>query len=187
MTERHAVLWRRLDEPGHDACRIEQMKGGWLIAGAAAFRHGSAPAWVAYRLRCDAGWRTLGSEAEGFVGRPIRFQVSRTDGRWLIDGALQPAFDGLEDVDLGFTPATNVLPIRRMKLAVGEQAPVEAVWFDVEDGCFKRLPQHYARLTADNYRYRSPQHGYEAVLRVDPFGCVIDYPRLWIAETDPSD
>ncbi len=182
VARQQALLWRRLDGLGHDACRIEQADDGWLIAGAAAFRHGGSPAWVRYQVRCDSGWRTMGCEAEGFAGRPIRFQVARSDGRWRIDGGPEPAFDGIEDVDLGFTPATNLLPIRRLGLAVGAGASVEAIWFDVEDNCFKVLPQEYRRLAENRYRYRSPRHDYEAVLRVDSFGCIVDYPDLWTTE-----
>ncbi len=182
MSVRHAVLWRRVDEPGHDACRIEQHGDGWLIEGAAVFRHGGAPAWVRYQVRCDAGWRTTTCVAEGFLGETLRITVSQTGGRWLIDGTPEAAFDGIEDVDLGFTPATNLLAIRRLALDVGAQASVDAVWFDVDERCFKVLPQQYQRISADRYRYRSPEHGYEAVLSVDPFGCVVDYPGLWVSE-----
>ncbi len=179
---RHAVLWRRVDEPGHDACRIEQHEDGWRIAGAAVFRHQGVPAWMRYSVDCDAFWRTLRCEAEGFAGQPIAFEVAKTAGRWLIDGRPEPGFDGIEDIDLGFTPATNLLAIRRLALEPGAQASVDAVWFDPEERRFKLLPQEYACLSARGYRYRSPLHDFEAILEVDPFGCVTDYPGLWIAE-----
>ncbi len=135
-----------------------------------------------YSVDCDPLWRTLRCKAEGFAGQPIAFEAANSAGLWLIDGQPEPAFDGIEDVDLGFTPATNLLAIRRLALEPGDQASVDAVWFDPEDCRFKLLPQQYARLSASSYRYRSPSHGYEAILEVDPFGCVTDYPGLWIAE-----
>src|SRR5207244_2474062 len=33
-----AILWRRLDTPGHDACRLERSDAGWELDGTAVFR-----------------------------------------------------------------------------------------------------------------------------------------------------
>jgi hypothetical protein len=38
------------------------------------------------------------------------------------------AGEGCLDIDLGFSPSTNLLPIRRLTLAVGEAATVRAAW-----------------------------------------------------------
>ena len=40
-----------------------------------------------------------------------------------------PAVSGCIDVALGFTPATNLLSIRRLALAVGARAEVTVAWF----------------------------------------------------------
>ena len=50
-----SVLWRRLDAPGHDACRLERSAAGWTLEGAAVFGDG-APARLSYRLDCDDAW-----------------------------------------------------------------------------------------------------------------------------------
>ena len=33
------ILWRRLDTPGHDVCRLEHDGESWQLDGAAVFRH----------------------------------------------------------------------------------------------------------------------------------------------------
>ena len=43
-------------------------------------------------------------------------------------GADSRAVDGCRDIDLNFSPSTNVLPIRRLSLDVGDQAAVRAAW-----------------------------------------------------------
>ena len=52
--ETDTVLWRRLETPGHDACRLIQRNGTWRLEGVAAFLHEGAPACVAYELECFA-------------------------------------------------------------------------------------------------------------------------------------
>ena len=39
-----AVLWRRLDTPGHDACRLVRNDAGWQLEGTAVFREDGAMA-----------------------------------------------------------------------------------------------------------------------------------------------
>jgi Putative glycolipid-binding len=41
-----------------------------------------------------------------------------------------PEFRDCVDVDLGFTPATNTLPIRRLGLEVGEAAGLAVAWLN---------------------------------------------------------
>lgn len=53
------ILWRRLDRPGHDACRLIHQASGWRLEGSAAFLHeNGAVASVAYEVECDREWRT---------------------------------------------------------------------------------------------------------------------------------
>ncbi|HEU4629462.1 MAG TPA: putative glycolipid-binding domain-containing protein, partial [Gemmatimonadaceae bacterium] len=69
MGERvRTMLWRRLDVPGHDACRLERAAGGWRLDGAATFRHDDGPACLAYRVTCDEGWRSREGVVHGWLG-----------------------------------------------------------------------------------------------------------------------
>ena len=78
------ICWRRLDVPGHDACRLEQVDDGWCLDGAAVFRQEHEPVRLAYRLVCDAGWRTREGIVSGWIGeRDCEFRITRTvDGLW---------------------------------------------------------------------------------------------------------
>lgn len=95
--------------------------------------------------------------------------------------AVDAALNGLPDIDLAFTPASNTNAIRRLSLSDGETADSAAVWLDTADWTIKPLPQTYRRMHAGAYHYTSPLHGYSAVLTVEGFGIVTDYPGLWAA------
>ena len=183
MTAAH-ILWRRLDAPGHDACRLTASPdGGWLLAGAAAFRHEGAPAHLIYRLACDAGWRTREGIVDGWLGdQRIGHAVQRTADGWNLDGVTVRGLDACVDLDLGFTPSTNALQLRRIALDVGQAAEVPVAWLDVAAGTLSLLQQRYERRSRTEYWYEAPRFDYSAMLVVDASGFPRVYPDLWEAE-----
>jgi hypothetical protein len=179
-----SVLWRRLDVPGHDACRLVEMDGGWFIDGATTFRHERVAATLTYRVVCDAKWRSREGWVRGWVGpRAVDLLVERTrDGTWTLNGAVVPDLDGCVDLDFGFTPATNLLQVRRIALEIGEAADVPVAWLDVTASTLQMLQQRYLRKTAAVYWYEAPRFGYAASLEVSPVGFARRYPGLWEVE-----
>src|SRR5262245_54777832 len=125
-----SVLWRRLDQPGHDSCRIESRADGWRLRGSAVLAQDGRPARLDYTVDCDAGWRTRSCRVTGWLGaETIDVELSvGADGGWTMNGVDRPEVTGCVDVDLGFSPATNTLPIRRLGLAVGEAQDVRSAW-----------------------------------------------------------
>lgn len=175
------ILWRRLDADGHDACRLVQGDDGWRLEGAAAFRHEGTPACLAYEVACDAEWRTRQGVVRGWAGaRPLNLRITRTpDGIWALNGEVVPHLDECVDLDLGFTPATNLFQLRRLALQVGEAADVPAAWLDVPGGTLDTLHQRYERRAAELYWYEAPRFDYSALLHVSAVGFVEKYPNLW--------
>jgi hypothetical protein len=83
------------------------------------------------------------------------------------------------DIDLGFSPLTNTLPIRRLNLEIGASAPVRAAWVPVPGFDLLPLEQVYRRLDVSRYRYESGGGRFVADLDVDEEGLVLEYPRFW--------
>ncbi len=90
---------------------------------------------------------------------------------------------GCIDIDLGFSPSTNLLPIRRLSLAVGAEAEVKAAWLPFPSLVFEALPQVYRREGERAYRYASAGGTFMRVLEVNAVGFVTRYPGLWQAES----
>ena len=89
--------------------------------------------------------------------------------------------EGCVDVDLNFSPSTNLLPIRRLGLAVGEEADVRAAWLRFPSFSLELLDQRYRRTGDLAYHYESGGGSFRADLRVDAVGFVTDY-AVWRAE-----
>ena len=178
------MRWRRLDGVGSDECRLTATPEGWRLAGVAEFVHRGEPATVRYVAECDAGWRTTRGEVTGRAG-PQRLALSiqrDASGAWTVNGRPAPELSGLVDLDIGFTPATNLFPLRRLALGIGRSADAEAAWLDDETWTLTRLPQRYERRDDSHYWYVAPTTGYAGMLTVGADGFVRDYPGLWAAE-----
>jgi hypothetical protein len=89
------------------------------------------------------------------------------------------ALHGLTDVDLGFSPVTNTLPIRRLDPAIGESVAVTAAWVRFPELTIEPLPQRYTRLAERRYRYESAGGAFVAEIEVDDLGLVTTYEGGW--------
>lgn len=179
------MFWRRLDAPGHDACRLVTDRDGHELSGTAIFHERGAVARLDYTVVCDAAWRTRAGRVRGWLGaRELDVRIERSNrGVWKLDGRVVRGLDACFDLDFGFTPATNVLQLRRVGLRVGERAEVPVAWFDVASRGLELVSQLYTRRASRTYAYESPRFDYSALLHVDAAGFVTSYPRLWRAET----
>jgi hypothetical protein len=184
MAAASSMLWRRLDVPGHDACRLEGAHDGWRLEGAAVFRGKEGPTYLAYSVQCGALWRTVSGQIHGFVGeRAVEAVIARRGSAWALNGALVPGLDHLLDLDLSFTPATNLLQLRRVSIAPQESIPLAVAWFDADAETLTELPQIYERRGSNAFWYRAPSVDYEGLLELAPNGFIRNYPKLWVAET----
>ncbi|WP_265518675.1 putative glycolipid-binding domain-containing protein [Nitratireductor luteus] len=178
------AIWRRLDTPGHDAARLVRSGAGYLLAGTAVFLHPKGPACIRYRVHVDHEWNTIDGHVEGFVaGETVRHEIGRDGDCWRLDGRKMPDTAPLRDLDLGFTPATNLLQLRRAGPRLGCSVELTVAWFDIGETRITSLPQAYVRRSERTYEYSAPSVPYEAVLEMAPNGFVQSYPRLWTMET----
>jgi len=180
----HSLLWRRLDSPGHDACRFEGRESDWHLDGTAVFLHNGAPARLTYRVGGDSAWRTREGSVYGFVGNEmVDVKIERdADGTWIMNGRTAPAVEGLVHLDFGFTPATNSPHLRQLDLRQGQSADLPVAWLDVPPSGLQVLPQRYERRTQTTYWYEAPTVGYAAVLELTLAGFIRHYPGLWQLE-----
>jgi uncharacterized protein len=176
-----SLLWRCLDHEGHEFFHLLSDSSRWRLAGTAVLSFEGMPCRLDYEIFCDAGWRTTFAHVKGWVGNEsVRHEVSvNPSGRWQLDGVERLDLDGCVDVDLGFSPSTNTIPIRRLGLAVGESAPVSAAWLRFPGFALEKFDQVYTRLAESHYRYESGGGQFMRDLEVDADGLVLEYPDLW--------
>ena len=175
-----SVLWRRRDEPSFELARFREYHDGFILEGRVLTVFGDEPCEVHYSVWCGLDWSTRGADVFVMDGREPRRLVLRRDDEdhWWREGTHHlPELDGLRDIDLAVSPATNTLAIRRLALQPGESAGAEAAWVRFPELTLERIPQRYTRTSERHYHYESGD--FAADLEVDDQGVVIHYGELW--------
>ena len=179
------LIWRSLDGLSMEHCELIQPAPEDIhLSGMVIGVHDDAPSRGFYSVEATGDWVTqqvrVGHE------NAVLELVSR-NGRWFrIDHDFQtrnsqehelPELAGCIDIDLGLTPATNTLPIRRLRLEIGQVATLTVAWVKFPSLEIAPLEQRYERLSKFSYRYSSTN--FTAVLEVDEFGLVTRYEGGW--------
>jgi len=176
-----ACLWRWLQGTGLERCVLSKDGAGWRIRGSIITLVADEPAQLDYRIYCKKSWKTSRAEIKlvsGSVTKTITIEVER--GRWICNKKEVKSVRGCLDLDIGWTPSTNTLPIRRLDLAVGESSgPLTAAWLRLPELELEPLPQEYKRLSERTYLYTSRDGSFKAHLDVDRDGLVVEYEGFW--------
>ena len=174
-------FWRKIDQPGHDTCRLFKLAQGWRLTGAAIFLDNGRPCHLEYSVTTNGAWKTRSAKVSGYIGRKaldVRIAAAGP-ARWKLNGVLSKSVTGCVDVDLGLTPATNLIVLRRLALKVGQRAKAPAAYLSFPELRLVKLPQSYFRTGQSAYEYVAPTVGYAGTLRVLPSGAVSQYPGLF--------
>jgi len=194
MTTRR-VAWRRSDEVQTDEhCTLTQRDTGLSLVGTVLGSEDGAPVRVEYRVLTDGAGMTTAAHVRDLRGFEQRTLTLERDakGNWTVDGAKVRALKGATDVDLGCSPSTNTLPIRRLRIGVGASKTIKAAWVRFPELTVVKADQTYTRIDEFTYRYASGD--FEAELTVDDEDLVAayaDWARTGVAigpsETEPLD
>ncbi len=181
------VIWQRVDKVGMELCFLYIQPDGASMDGTVITAFEDEPVNVRYFIQTGSDWWTSDvtiwfptSESLAILRLQMRNQ------QWQVDGQERNDLANCIDVDLGITPSTNTLPIRRLNLAVGESAEVTAAWVRFPELSVEPLRQRYTRLAPDRYLYESLESGFTAELSVDESGLVTHYPGGWTLWTPES-
>lgn len=170
-----------LQGSGLERFELKQHAERWFLRGTILHLHDNQPLEIRYSIECDSAWRTLSAGVavrEGSRERSLRIETGAKC--WTANGDPQPQLDGCVDIDLGWSPSTNTLPIRRLNLKDGESSgTVIATWVKFPELALEPLPQEYQRLSERSYRYSSRGGTFTANLLVDEHGLVEDYEGFW--------
>lgn len=173
------AFWRRLDVSGRDAARLLESTTGYELMGQAVFLDPRGPTALQYMLDLAPDWSTRQGRITGFIGqRTIDTQIVRTPNGWTLNGK-NFGMAEVADLDLGFTPATNLVQLKRVGLPVGNAAKFDVAWLDAGADVLVRLPQEYLRTSESDYDYNSPTVDYRATIVLAPSGFAAAYPGLW--------
>ena len=196
-----SLFWERRDTAGSEHVLVDARSG--LYARGTALAVDPVPYTCRYELQTDPSWGTsrfeVSAEGAGWA-RSVRLELAA--GRWRattseqgnLDAALTAAgharaglpgtedpdlLYGAFDVDLGGSPLTNTLPIRRLgllKAEAGVAHRVSVAWVLLPSLEVVQADQIYTPLGDGRVRFASETFSTDMV--IDDDGFVRDYPGL---------
>ncbi len=176
-----AFLWRKLDHPGADSCRLFKLSNGWRLSGAAVFWDARQTCQFQYDVVADAAFRTRSATVVGYLGKKaiaIRIRSAGTRG-WRVNGALNSKVADCIDVDLGFHAGDeSSCP----SPAGVEDRPARTSTGGVPGISQSAIHQTAAKIRTHGthwYAYEAPTVGYSGTLQVSSIGAIVQYPGLF--------
>jgi len=196
-----ALMWQRTDTIGTEQALLNDRSG--LHARGVSCSAEPVPWSCRYELYTDDTWATarfeVTAEGAGFL-RTVRLE--RAAGRWRVTASEQGDLDatlvaagraragmpgtedpsslaGALDVDLGYSPLTNTLPVRRLRLTEsqpGTSHVVDVAWVLLPGLEVLSSRQTYTALGDGRVRFASGS--FTAELLIDANGYVTRYPGL---------
>ena len=179
------VRWSDWENQGLEFCTLIQESGSLSLEGAVMGTRGGQYG-AHYFVQTDELFRTRKVEVR-YIGGPDLRVESDGNGHWrdMITNAPLAELDGCFDVDIGVTPATNMLPIKRLSLLTNESQDIHAAYVPLPsqiEGIFlpQRADQRYTCLTPNSrYLYEGLFRNFSTKLVLDKDGLVIDYPETF--------
>jgi hypothetical protein len=177
------ILWHCASLASSEYSSLSNRDNGHRLQGLTVTPLEDHPCHIEYEVAVDAAWSP--NFVTATITTPTQIRTRRLErdatGRWRLDGRVADYLDGCTDVDLGWTPATNTVPIRRLDLAVGDTETISAAWIRFPELDVVASPQRYTRLARDRWRYQSGQYDFALTTDVAS-GLVLAYgDDLWRA------
>lgn len=179
MAESLHAIWRSEQLESTEYFQYGGADGSRSLKGRVIVPHRERPMMISYQVETNLDWSTASAT--------IRYEspeltadmtIARVGDVWTLNDEELPHLRGCTDIDLGWTPATNTLPIRRLDLASGETTEIEAAWLRFPELDVIASAQTYQRIDEETWEYRS--NGFTATLVTDEGGFVRRYgDGLW--------
>ena len=184
------LLWKAKEYPSLENCVVTITDAGSEISSVVIGTSENKMFRVEYTIKTNRYWETEHFEIKSQIAGSSESFSFYSDGKgnWQANGQPLTLYQGCIDIDLPLTPFTNTLPIKRLDLKIAQQQLIKVIYLDLLNQEIKPVTQKYTRLSEHEYKYENVPNDFEAVIRIDELGLVVDYPSLFerIARIDKT-
>lgn len=176
------ILWTGREYYSLENCQVNEQENGAEITSTIIGSYEGKLYKVEYHIRTNAHWQTVLLELTSHVNnKPLTIKLEGNGkGNWTYNGKEAEQFRNCIDVDIAVTPFTNTLPIRRLQPEQDQPQEIQVIYCDLLNQVIKPVRQKYTRLSNNEYHYENIPNDFEATIKVDDSGLVIDYPGLFV-------
>jgi hypothetical protein len=158
---------------------LHEVGSGFRLAGSMRILRGDHHVALTYLVETIGDWHTRAARVEiPALGADLDIRTGDSKS-WWVDGEQVPELKGCIDIDLGWTPATNTLPLRRAEESGETSFVTRAAWLRWPELTFAPVDQTYTKRGDTTWNYR--QGSFTADLDLDAEMVVITYgqPPVW--------
>lgn len=174
-------IWKSDYLQSIEYAQIINIKRLWQVNSTVIVSSGKSASYkINYLLNIDENWNFKNAEIivdKTGVKRNISIKID-SKGNWFINEELHPDLKTCIDIDLGFTPLTNTLPIRRLNIKQGQSSNISVAWIQFPSFDITPLLQQYTNVNNIEYIYESATD-FKASILVNKFGFVTKYENYW--------
>jgi uncharacterized protein len=175
------ILWTGLEYGSLEHCTLTLSDGQYVVNSTIIGLYHNRRYKVDYQLKTNPQWETVFVEIKTQFDHQVSTLCFESDGKgnWSENGWPLEEFSGCIDVDISLTPFTNSLPINRLQPPLQETQLIKVLYIDILKNQQKAVQQKYTRLSSNEYLFETVPNDFEALLTVDEFGLVQQYPQLF--------
>jgi hypothetical protein len=175
------ILWRGIANQSLENCILTSTKNYIEINSVIIGLHEQVIYKVEYFIKTNKDWEATFFEIKSTLAGENQSFGFESDGKgnWITNGKPAEQFNGCIDIDISLTPFTNTLPINRLNLSENERQKINILYIDILNRQIKPVQQHYTRLSKYKYKYENVPNDFEAIITVDEFGLIVNYPELF--------
>jgi uncharacterized protein len=172
-------IWQATYTHGMEHLILADTPDGFTASGLVIGVEEGQPFQIRYGIDIDQPWGVRAFEVTDLLGTHPAIRLLRgAEGAWIDEaGLIELSLNGCIDIDISVTPFTNTLPIRRLKLAIGQTQAIDVVYIRAPQMRVERSSQRYTRLGEVQYRFETGD--FRADVTVDQDGLVMEYPGLF--------
>lgn len=178
---RKNILWKGKAYNSLESCFLTTTKDGTEISSVIIGCYNEIIYEVEYFIKTNKNWETVFFEIKSNlngVTQSFTFKKEDNSDTLVIDKKMAP-FDGYSDVDISLTPLTNTLPINRLLIKQKEMQKIDVLYIDILNHQIRPVQQNYTRLSKYKYKFEHVPNDFQALITVDEYGLVVDYPELF--------
>jgi hypothetical protein len=173
--------WQPTEGIGLEYAEVAERSEGIAVNSSVIGEQNGESFALTYRLLCTAGWHVRELHI-GLVSMTNPISLIRDHNGWRdAVGRRLSDLDGCQDVDISATPLTNTLPIRRLKLEVGQSQEISVAYIQCPSLELGVNRQRYTRQAETQYHFELVDGSFSATITVDADGFVTEYPSLFKA------
>jgi len=174
------IRWEGLQYRSLENCTLTETGNGVAITSVIKCQVNNQAIKILYKILTDTLWATYFVEINVISGRNEKtLLLEKKGGYWLLNNTIDHRFDGCADIDISLTPFTNTLPIRRLVFNGQLRNRIEVIYIDIIADLILPVRQYYTKISDSVYLYENEKSTFKAELKTDPYGLVIEYPKLF--------